>query len=106
MALTAFSPEILAQFRTSFFQIWISKVLPAFSLDIVAHICPKLLLDSSSFQQRCIEIKVFKCGLVVRVGETRRIRTYFREGVPAWFLFPLLCIVAVYDIACQRQMVG
>ena len=100
MALAPFSPEIHAQFRIPFFKFWISKVLSAFSLEILAHICPKLLLDSSSFQQRCIEIKVFKCGLVVRVGETRRIRTYFREGVPAWFLFPLLCIVAAYDIAC------
>ena len=41
----------------------------------------------------------------MHVGETRRIRTYFRKDVPPWFLFPLLCMAAVYDIACQCQVV-
>ena len=69
-----------------------------------ARICSWIPRVSTS--DACIDISVFKCGLAVHVGETRRICTYFRKGFPPWCLFPLLCMIAVYDIAYQRQVVG
>ena len=80
----------------------------AFSVDILAHICPNLLLDSSSFHERCmhcyIGFQMWTCSACRGKAKDRYV--FSERCPPPWFLFPLLCIAVVYDIACQCQVVG
>ena len=99
-----FRPKLLLNIASLFCECWISTVFTCFFGRYSRSRMPESAPGIFEFPRAMYRKKGVQMWTCRACRGNAKDCTYLREGVPAWFLFPLLCMIAVYDIACQRQV--